>query len=497
MGVFISTAFLGLMTVKAIALMLFGCTVGIIFGAIPGLSALLGVTLLLPVSFGMLPVNGFALLISVWVGGVSGAFISATLLGIPGSTASIATCYDAYPMAQNGQAVKALGAGIIASFLGTFASVIIATFLSPLIADLAVKLGPWEYFSLCLCAIILVVSLSKGNVFKGLASASMGLLLCSVGIAPIDGFRRFTFGNYNLTGGINIIALVMGFYAIRLIVNDYAVGGVETPNLDCTLEKGIGITFKELKDNIVNLIRSFFIGLWIGFLPGMGAGLSNMIAYAQAKSSSKHPDKFGTGYVDGVLASEVANNASVGGAVIPMIALGIPGDSTTAVLLGGLIIHGIEPGPLLFKNNPVFVYTIFWAIALSAIITLLLQLFNIKRFPKILMTPYHYLYPGLIIICFVGAFTGTNTLFSCGIMLFVAALGIFMDIFKMPISPLILAFILGPMLEINLRKGLTYTNKGFSVFLTRPVSAAFLLIAVLSLILPEIQKRRKNRGKIA
>ena len=416
MGQFLVAAFFGLLNFQAISLMLFGCIVGIIFGAIPGLSALLGVTLLLPVSFGMSSINGFALLISVWVGGVSGAFIAATLLGIPGSTASIATCYDAYPMAQKGQAVKALGGGIVGSFIGTFFSVIVATFLSPLIAEWAVKLGPWEYFSLCFCAIILVVSLSKGNIYKGLASASMGLLLCSVGIAPIDGFRRFTFNNYNLTGGINIIALVMGLYAIRLIVNDYAVGGVITPNLDCTLEKGIGITLKDLTDNTINIIRSFLIGLWIGFLPGMGAGLSNMIAYAQAKSSSKYPDKFGNGCIDGVLASEVSNNASVGGAVIPMIALGIPGDSTTAVLLGGLIIHGIEPGPLLFQQNPVFVYTVLIAIALSAIITLILQLFNIKRFPKILMIPYHYLYPALLIICFIGAFTGTNTLFSCGIM---------------------------------------------------------------------------------
>lgn len=487
MGQFISIAFFGLLNIQALLLMIFGCIVGIIFGAIPGLSALLGVTLLLPVSFGMSSVNGFALLISVWVGGVSGAFISATLLGIPGSTASIATCYDAYPMARKGQAVKALGGGIIGSFLGTFLSVIVATFLSPLIADLAVKLGPWEYFSLCLCAITLVVSLSKGNLFKGLASAFIGLLLCSVGIAPIDGYRRFTFGNYNLAGGIDIIGLVMGFYAIRLIMNDFAKGGVETPNLDCTLEAGIGITLRDLKDNAVNIFRSFMIGLWIGFLPGMGAGLSNMVAYAQAKSSSKHPEKFGEGCIDGVLASEVANNASVGGAVIPMIALGIPGDSTTAVLLGGLIIHGIEPGPLLFQHNPVFVYTVFLTIAFSAIITLLLQIFNIKRFPKILMTPYHFLYPGLLAVCFVGAFTGTNTLFNCGIMLAVAALGIGMDYFKLPISPLILAFILGPMLENNLRKGLTYTNNGFLPFLTRPVSALFLAIAVLSIVFPEMK----------
>lgn len=482
-------AFASIITPTALMLMFFGCVVGIVFGAIPGLSGMLGVALLLPVTFGMSEANGFALLVSVWIGGVSGAFISATLLGIPGSTSSIATCYDAYPMCKKGQVVKALQAGILGSFLGTFVSCLIATFLSPIIARLALQLGPWEYFSLCACAIVLVVGLSAGDTARGLASAFLGILLCSVGFSPIDAYKRFTFGNYNLFGGIDVLALVLGMFAVRLILTDLGKGGIDTSKMAQVDFKGQGLTLKDWKNNIVNIVRSFFIGLWIGFLPGMGSGLSNMVAYAQAKSSSKHPEQFGEGIVDGVFASEVSNNASVGGAVIPMVALGIPGDSTTAILLGGLVIHGIEPGPLLFDQHGEFVYMVFEAVLLSAVAVLLIELFTMRWYPSILKIPYHYLYPALIAIAFVGAFTSTNTLFNCGMMLAMAALAMVMDHFKLPVSPLLLAYILGPMLEQNLRKGLTYSTEGFVTFLTRPVSALFLIVGLLSVVIPLLKKK--------
>jgi putative tricarboxylic transport membrane protein len=296
-------------------LVLIASAVGIVLGAIPGLSGGLGVALMLPVTFGMDPHLGLAMLISIWVGSVSGAMVGSILLGIPGSPS--------------------------------------------VIADLALKLGPWEYFSLGFCAIALVAALSRENVFKGLAAAAIGLMLSSVGFAPIDGFPRFAFGNYYLNGGFDLSSLMLGLFAIKQIVSDYARGQKELPPVDMKNITGFGVSLREYLDNAVNLVRSFFIGLWIGFLPGMGAVLSNMVAYAQAKSSSKHPEKFGQGCVDGVFASEASNNASVGGSLIPMVALGIPGDGTTAILLGGLIIHGIQPGPLLFTNNPDIVFTLF------------------------------------------------------------------------------------------------------------------------------------------
>ena len=233
----------------------------------------------------MKPELGIALLISIWVGGVSGGFISATLLGIPGTSSCIATCFDAYPLCRQGKARKALMTGIIASFIGTFLSCIIAMILCKYVAKIAMMLGPWEYFSLCLCAVVLVVSLSKGNIFKGLAGAAIGLLLACVGAAPVDAVERFTFGNYNLYGGIDNTGVMLGTFAIFLVVINFAKGEMSLQDKEAGSTEGEGLTLKEFKDNIVNMIRSFLIGLWIGFLPGMGAGLSNLVAYGQAKSA--------------------------------------------------------------------------------------------------------------------------------------------------------------------------------------------------------------------
>jgi putative tricarboxylic transport membrane protein len=490
-------SFAGLLQPLTFLLLFFGAALGIVFGAIPGLNGGLGVTLALPLTFGMAPTVGLALLIGVWIGGVSGGLIGSILLGIPGSPSSIATCFDGYPMTQKGEAVKALGAGIVASFIGTVLSIIIAAFLSPVIAELAIKLGPWEYFSLCFCAITLVAALSREDIFKGLAAAGIGLLLSSVGFSPIDGYPRFSFGINYIKGGLDLIAMMLGIFAIKQIVMDYGKGQQEMPELKSGKIAGFGVTLQEFIDNTVNLIRSFLIGLWIGFLPGMGSGLSNMVAYAEAKRSSKHPEKFGTGIVDGVFSSEISNNAAVGGAVIPMVALGIPGDGVTAVLLGGLMVHGIQPGPLLFNNNPDIVYTLFAGILIAAMVVLFQQFFGMRWFPMILKIPYYYLYPCIIVMCFVGAFSSTNTTFNFLLMLGFGLLGMLMDMGKLPASPFILSFILGPMLESNLRKGMTYTDQGVITFFTRPISALLLLLAIASIVWPLVKDYIKARKSSA
>lgn len=477
------------------------CTiVGIIFGAIPGLSGGLAVSLLLPLTFGMDNTLSFAMLIAVWVGGISGGFISATLVGIPGAPASIATCYDAYPMSQKGDTVRALGIGILASFLGTFLSCLVATLLSPYIADLAMKLGPWEYFSLCFCAITLVAALSKGSIFKGLFSAFLGLFLCTVGVAPIDGAYRFTFGNIYLGGGLDMVALMLGVYAIKQVTCDYAKGQQELPEVKVGKISGFGVKLSDITHNIGVILKSFFVGLWIGFLPGMGSGLSNMVAYAQAKAGSKHPETYGTGEAGGIWASECSNNASVGGALIPMVALGIPGDAVTALLLSGLMIHGLQPGPLLISSNPQIVYLIFAAVMLSAFFVLAEQFFGMRWFPLLLKLPYHYLYGVILVMCFIGAFTSTNTTFNVLCVLIFAALGVMLDVFHIPTSPLILAFILGPKLEEYFRKGVSYAKGDYSAFLTRPISLLFLLIAVFCVVWPYLKpvlSRKRTAGKAA
>ncbi|MDD3203926.1 MAG: tripartite tricarboxylate transporter permease [Pygmaiobacter massiliensis] len=475
-------------------LLLFLCSaIGIIIGAIPGMNAGMGIAILLSVTLGMSMETSFAMLLGVWIGGVSGGFIAAVLVGIPGTPSSIATCYDGYPMHKNGQTLKAMGAGIVGSFIGTFLSILIAAALCPLIAELAVKLGPWEYFSLCLCAIFLISSFSRENMFKGFAGAFIGMLLAAVGAAPIDATPRFTFGNYHLLGGLDIVALILGFFAIKEILTDTSREHQVAPIVKTRGALDFGITWRDLKDNFSNIVRSFLIGLWIGFLPGVGSGLSNMVAYAQAKNSSKHPEKFGTGIVDGVFASEVSNNASIGGAIIPMVALGIPGDSITAILLSALTIHGLQPGPLFLTSDPTAAYFIFAGVLVAAAVVLVQQLFTMRFFPSILRIPYHYLYSTIIVICFIGAYISTNTIFNVSLMLVFTVFAVFLDMAKISTTPLILGYILGPMLELNFRRGLSYSDQGLLTFVTRPISLILLILAVLSVAWPFIDDYLKAR----
>ncbi|MCA2012184.1 tripartite tricarboxylate transporter permease [Cereibacter sphaeroides] len=489
--------FLELLVPTTFAIVLVANIVGIVFGAIPGLSGGIAVALFLPMTFGMDSHTAFALLISVWVGGQSGAMIGSILLGIPGAPSAVATTFDGYPMTQRGEAVRALGAAISASFVGTFGSILVAAALSQWLARFAIQLGPWEYFALGMAAISMVASLSAGGLRHGLAAAALGLLASCVGFAPIDGSSRFTFGSIYLGSGFDIIALMLGLFAVKQIVGEYAKGLQSYPQVDVGRVRGLGVSWQDYRSNGGNILRSFLIGLWIGFLPGMGSALSNLVAYAQAKSASKHPEKFGKGCIDGVFASETANNASVGGALIPMISLGIPGDGTTALLLGGLIIHGLQPGPLLFASNPDIVQLIFVTALFSAVLVLLIQFFGIRLFPYILRVPHNVLYPAIIVLCFIGTFVYAGTAFNFWFLLGFAAVGFVMDWFRLPISPFLLAFILGPMLELNLRNSMTYDEHGLLQFALRPVAASLLLLAFASMawpfVKPRLQARRARR----
>jgi putative tricarboxylic transport membrane protein len=400
-------------------------------------------------------------------------------------------------MSLKGETVKAFGIGIVASFIGTFFSAAIALFASKYIAVLAIKMGPWEYFSLCLCAIMLVVSLSKGAIAKGLASACIGMLIASTGFAPIDAVRRFTFGINNIAGGVDMVALMMGVFAVRQIMVDFAKGSLILPPVVTKKIHGMGITFSEIKNNVVCIIRSFFIGLGIGFLPGMGGAIGNVIAYAKAKDAHPRPEEFGKGCSTGVWATETSNNAAIGGAIIPMVSLGIPGDSTTAILLGALTIHGIEPGPLLFRNHPLFVYVLFAAVLVSAIVVLLIQFFSMRLFPYLLRIPPYWMYPVLLVFCFIGAYSSSSTIFNCGLLLFIGVLGVLMAAAELPATPLLLTYVLSKMLETNLRRGFNFSQRGGIEFLTRPVSLFLLLFAAGSLFMPIIRNHYSKKKKTA
>lgn len=491
----ITTVLMNLLTPFNLLLMIGGTVMGVIFGAIPGLSNTGGMALLLPISFVLKPASAIILMSSIYIGGLSGGLVSAILIGVPGAPSNIATTFDGYPLAKQGKAGLALGVATFSSMIATFASVFIAMLATKPLAKVAVLLGPWEMFSLCTAAIVLVVTISKGNMFAGLTSAAFGLLIAMVGVAPVDGAKRFTFGSSHLVGGISMLGVMLGIFAIAGLGKNFAEGQMSCPPVDDKEMTGIGLSMKEYWSHWKVILKSFFIGLWIGFLPGLGAGLSNVVAYASVKAGSKEPETFGKGNIEGVLASEVSNNAAVGGAIVPTIALGIPGDTSCAILLSCLMIQGIEAGPLLMDSNTDLVYTFFGVLLLSTVVTFLIEWFGVRLFPKILQAPFAFLYSAIFMICITGIYSNSSSLWTCGLSIAMTAIGILMAYADMSMSPFILGYILGPMMEKYMRMGMTYSTEGFVIFLKRPISLAFLLVAAGFLFWPMIRSAREKRKR--
>jgi len=470
-------------------LILIGVAVGIVFGAIPGLSASMAVALCLPMTYGMDAVSGIVLLVALYLGAISGGLISAILINIPGTPSSIATCFDGHPMAEKGEAGKALGIGILYSFIGGSLSIIALIFLSSKIANVALRFGPYEYFAIGVFSLTMVASLISGSVIKGLISCVLGLCFASVGSAPLDGYARFTFGFSSMNAGFNLLSVLIGLFAISEVLKTAAESKYEKEEKVASYKiKGYGISMKEFKDQLWNMIRSSLIGIGIGILPGIGGGTSNLISYSVAKNQSRHPEKFGTGIIDGVIASETCNNATVGGALIPLLALGIPGDGVTAFLLGGLTIHGITPGPLLFVNNPKIVYGIFVALIIANVIMLVMERLGLPVFVKLLQIPKRILLPIIMVLCMVGAYGVNNRIFDIGAMFAFGIIGYFLEKFHFSTAPIILGFVLGPMIEQNLRRGLMASRGSILPLFQSPIACAFLLIAVISVVLASRKK---------
>ena len=488
--------FTSIFTVKVALLILLGVIVGIIFGAIPGLTANMAIVLCLPMTFGMSPIEGLALLCSLYIGGLSGGLITAILLKIPGTPSSIATTFDGHPMAVRGEAGRAIGVGVFYSGLGTLIGVVALMFLAPYLAQVTIKFGSIEYFGVMLFALTMVASLSGGSILKGVISALFGILISIVGQAPIDSALRYTFGNYNLSAGFSSLAICVGVFAVPEILsfarNKYVAN--EKAEVASYKIKGFGFTLREFKDQFVNFIRSALIGLGIGILPGLGGNISNLVAYSSAKNNSKYPEKFGTGIIDGVVASETSNNATIGGAMAALLTLGIPGDMCTALLLGGFMIHGITPGPVLFKTEGVLVYGIFAAMILATLFMMVVELYGLKAFVKVLNIPKHILMPIVMIMCTIGAYGGSNRVFDVICFAIFGFLGYFMMYLGLPMTPMVLGFILGTDIETYFRRGLQLTHNQFSGFFTHPIFVVFFVIAVFSVVFSFI-KNRKDKKK--
>ena len=470
-----------------------GVIIGIIFGSIPGLTSTMAVALCLPITYGMGALNGIAMLIALYVGGTSGGLISAILLKIPGTPSSVATTFDGAPMAEHGQAGKALGVGILYSFLGTVISIVALIFIAPQLARVALKFGPQEYFAICLFALTMIGSMAGDNIWKGLFAGIMGITFSLFGISDVGGVARFTFGSASMENGFSQLPLMIGLFAVSEVI----MIGAETIDSSKPIIKdaemhGFGVSMTEFKDQFVNFIRSALIGIGIGILPGIGGATSNILAYTVARQQSKHPEKFGTGIIDGLIASETSNNAAIGGALIPMLTLGIPGDTVTAILLGGLTLHGITPGPMLFQNSGELVYGVFGAFIVSTILMLIIEYSGIKMFTKVLSVPKYILLPVVLVLCIVGTYGTNHLIFDVWTAIGFGILGYFMSTHHIPKAPMILGFVLGGIVETNLVRGLMYCDGDFLGFFKSPIAAVFMLVSVVVVVMTAWKEFKKS-----
>ncbi len=496
-GSLIATGFATVLTPTGIFLMFIGVAVGIVFGALPGLSATMAIALFLPVTYAMASADAMTLLMSLFIGAISGGLISAILLRIPGTPSSVATCFDGHPLVAKGQAAKALGVGVVFSFLGTIFSTVLLMFLSPQIAKVAINFGPYEFFSIAIFSLTMIATLSSGNMVKGIIAGVIGFMFSTVGTDSIESVQRFTFNNTGLKSGFDMLAVMVGLFAVGEIIAAAETSHhkneevVTQPSMKGI--KGFGFTMKEFVSQIPNALRSAAIGMGIGILPGIGGGTSNMLAYTVAKNSDKHPEEFGTGRIDGVVASECANNATIGGAMVPLLTLGIPGDTTTAMLLGALTLHNLTPGPLLFENQAPVVYGIFAAMLIASVIMLFMEFFGLRVFVKLLSIPKYILLPCIFVLCCIGAYNLKNNMSQVIACILFGVIGFAFKKFGVPSTPFILGFILGPLAEQNYRRGLMKNGGSFLPFLQSPISAVFLGIAVLVIVLAATKPLRQKR----
>lgn len=468
-------------TPLAIGLTLLGVLFGLLVGALPGLGPLMGIILLLPVAITLPPLAAMGFLIAIFVGGSCGGSISAILLRIPGTPLAAATLIDGYPMAQKGRAADAIGIAISASALGGFFGGIVLIVFAPMLAIVARNFAPPEYTALAITGLIAIAVISKESLIKGLVSGCFGLLLATIGTDEFSTGYRFTFGSYHMLNGFHIVAVVVGLFAISEMTH-------QTMAKDLNAKLNIPIVRARFSAVLLtlthwkNLLRSSSVGVFFGSLPGAGGVISSFVAYAIAKAFAKPEEGYGEGAEGGVVATESANNATVGGTLIPTLALGIPGDASSAVLMGALLILGFSPGPTLFEQQPQIVSGIFLVYLTSNLFLLVAGILLTPFFVFVLRIRKSYLIPTVLLLCAVGTFALQASVFDLWVMLGFGLVGILFRAADYPLAPIVIGVILGPLLENNLRRSLLISQDGFWIFLERPVAAGFLLLDVLLIL---------------
>lgn len=470
-----------------------GLAAGIIIGALPGLTGTMGIALLLPLTYGMSSIHGMMLLLGVYCGGIYGGSITAILINTPGTPASAATSLDGYPMAQQGHAKRALHDALAASMIGGLISCIILLTCAPMVAKFALNFGAREYFALSLFGLTIIASVGGKSVLKGLLMGFAGLLLGCVGIDSLEGVSRFTFGNNYLTGGFNIIPVLIGLFAITEIM---------TKSRDINKAVGTTVAVEEEKVSFADVLRykivllkSSVIGAFIGAVPGTGAAIASFLAYNEAHRTSKHPEEYGMGSEEGLVACESSNNAVTGATMIPLLTLGIPGDTNTAVLLGALTMQGIQPGPMLFTKQANWVYSIMIGMMLVNLFMYLQGRLFVKGFSNITKISTKIMVPCLVVLCVIGAYAIKYNTFNAAAMVVIGVIGYLLKKLDFPLTPMVIGLVLGNLCESNMRRALLLSRGNWLTFFQSPIACVFLALAVFMLFFPMIRDALANKKK--
>lgn len=493
----------GLLSLKVFLMMNVGILAGLVFGSIPGLTVLMAIVLLLPLTFGMEPVVGMVLLLGAYCAGNYAGSITAILINTPGTPAAAATTIEGYQLTKKGKAVKALNMALIASVTAGLISTVVLLVVAPMLAKIAVKFGPAEFFALAVFGLSIIISVCSQNLVKGMISGLIGIFISMIGIDPIMGTPRLSFGNYSLMSGINLVPALVGVFSISELMNisegfvqKWRSGKVEHYDVTSNMT-GEKLTREELRASAKTIVKSSLIGTFVGAVPGTGAILSSFMSYNEAKRSSKHPEEFGKGTLEGVAATEAGNNGITGATLIPMMTLGIPGDVVTAVMMGALIMHGLPIGPALFEKHAGITYGIILSLFFINILMFFQAKLYIKYFVKICNINKEFFTALLLIFCVVGSFAVNSTMFDVFVMLIFGVTGYVLQKFDFPLIPMVLALVLGPLAETSLRQALIISKGSYGIFFAKPISAAFLLISALSLIISLYQswKIRKQEAE--
>jgi putative tricarboxylic transport membrane protein len=471
-----------------------GVFIGTLVGVLPGIGPVGAMSLLLPTTFKASPEAAIIMLAGIYYGAMYGGSTTSILVNIPGEAASVVTCLDGYQMAQQGRAGPALGIAAFGSFIAGTLSILGLMLLAPPLSKFALRFGPPEYFTLMVLGLTILIYLAHGSMSKALIMAAFGIILGLVGLDSINARPRFTFGKMELIDGVGLVPVVMGLFGISEVLLN--IEQVVRRDILKTRVKGLLPTAKDWRDSTGPIARGSLLGFFLGILPGGGAVISSFISYAVEKRVSKHPERFGKGAIEGVAGPESANNAATGGAFIPLMTLGIPPNVIMAMLFGAFMIHGVTPGPLMMKQNPGIFWGVIASMYIGNIMLLILNLPLITIWVQVLKVPYKILFPLILLFCLIGVYSVSNVVFDIYVMLIFGIMGYLMKKFGYEGAPLVLAFVLGPLMENNLRKSLIISQGDFSIFFVRPLAAASLILALFLLISPFIPGLGKKRKVI-